>query len=49
MPNPSFWPALAAVGLFLIAAGFIWSFAITAAGIVVLIGSVYNWAFEPAG
>lgn len=48
MPNPSFWPLVSAVGLFLVAAGFLWGFPISAVGVLVLIGGLYSWAFEPA-
>ena len=57
LPNPSYWPAAAALGLLTMGAGglahsmalgytALW---ITLAGAAVLVVSLYAWAFEPAG
>jgi hypothetical protein len=57
MPSPSYWPLLCALGLFLMPTGLLVAdftkdpiaipiFAI--AGVLLLIGSIYGWSFEPA-
>jgi cytochrome c oxidase subunit 1 len=56
MPSPSYWPLLCSVGLFLMASGLLFAdafgpvmipiFAIV--GLLLLIGSIYGWSFEPA-
>ncbi len=55
MPNPSYWPVVAAIGvvwllgsLLLIRLVPYW-YAITLAGLAVLFVGVYKWAFEPTG
>ena len=59
MPNPSFYPILAALGLVIFAMGFLFmdpSITIgllhlpllCALGIILLVASIYGWAFEPA-
>jgi cytochrome c oxidase subunit 1 len=60
LPNPSYFPLLAALGLFVFALGLLFMNpsvqigllnlpVIAAAGVALLIVSVYMWAFEPAG
>jgi len=55
MPNTSFWPLVAGVGVSMIFSGFLTPFflgfvpTITVLGIIVLIISVYGWSYEPAG
>jgi cytochrome c oxidase subunit 1 len=60
MPNPSFYPLIAAIGLFLICFGKIIENPIihiqaldiptvSALGGVLLLGAIYGWSFEPAG
>ena len=60
LPNPSYFPLLAALGLFIFALGLLFHDPvitigllhlpiIAAAGMALLIISVYAWAFEPAG
>ena len=55
MPNNSFWPLVAAAGVAMIFAGFLVPYSISfmpvisALGIIVLIGSIYGWSFEPVG
>jgi len=56
MPSPSFWPFLAALGLAIMASGLLMAdsfgpmtipvFAIL--GLLLLVGSIYGWSFEPA-
>ncbi len=51
MPNPSYWPAVAAIGVLVTLGGFIggshlW---IHITGLVILFVGVYSWAFEPPG
>jgi cytochrome c oxidase subunit 1 len=48
MPSPSFFPLLAALAFPLIGFGFIYDFALLAAGAVVLLVGLYGWALEPA-
>ncbi len=52
MPNPSFWPALAAVGVVAVFVSLMTSHRTGAIGVAAAISllffSVYNWAFEPA-
>jgi cytochrome c oxidase subunit 1 len=55
MPNPSYWPVMAAIGVFLVLGSLMfirefpgkWYF-LTLFGVVWLFVSVYKWAFEPA-
>ena len=51
MPNPSFWPAVAALGVATTLIGFIGGLhlPVTITGVVILFIGVYSWAFEPAG
>jgi len=55
MPNTSFWPLVAGVGVSMIFTGFLTPFflgfvpTITVLGIIVLIIGVYGWSYEPAG
>jgi hypothetical protein len=56
MPSPSYWPFLCALGLAIMASGLLLAdsfgsitipiFAIL--GLLLLIGSIYGWSFEPA-
>jgi cytochrome c oxidase subunit I len=56
MPSPSYWPFLAAAGLFTMAVGLLVSEAVgtiaipifVIIGLVVLFASIYGWSFEPA-
>jgi cytochrome c oxidase subunit 1 len=54
MPNPSFWPLIAAAGLAMNFGGFLLPFrfgaipALTPIGILVLTVGIYGWSFEPA-
>jgi cytochrome c oxidase subunit 1 len=61
MPNPSFWPLFAAIGLFLLNIGMVIDpsvvfnlgpveFGIAAVvGFVMFLGGIFGWAFEPSG
>ena len=53
MPNPSYWPVVAAIGVLGVLLGLMFIHHIgplgVAAGVVVLFLGVYMWAFEPAG
>ena len=49
MPNPSFFPVIAALGLTAMMAGFIFGYAVTAAGVLYLIVGIGGWAMEPTG
>ena len=48
MPSPSYWPIIAALGLPIVAFGFIYDVALVAVGAVILLVGIYGWAFEPA-
>jgi cytochrome c oxidase subunit 1 len=53
LPNPSFWPLMAAIGVTLVFVSLLLMPHFHAPGIIVAVAvlffSVYNWAFEPAG
>jgi cytochrome c oxidase subunit 1 len=51
MPNPSYWPAVAALGVATTLVGFIGGLhlPVSLTGVVILFLGVYRWAFEPAG
>jgi len=50
MPNPSYWPVVAALGVAVTLSGFIVGFPyVNIAGAAVLFLGVFKWAFEPAG
>jgi cytochrome c oxidase subunit 1 len=48
MPNPSFWPFIASLGLPVAAYGLLYSYPLMAIGMAITIVGVYGWAFEPA-
>ena len=47
MPSPSYFPALAALGIFIIAFGAIYHWWIGAIGAVVLLSGIFGWGNEP--
>jgi cytochrome c oxidase subunit 1 len=47
LPSPSFMPLIAAFGLPLIGFGFIYDYALVAAGAVFVLFGIYGWALEP--
>ena len=51
MPNPSFRPFIAAMGVGITLTGFIGGshLPVHIVGLVILFYGVYSWAFEPAG
>ncbi len=60
LPNPSYYPLIAAVGFFLIPMGMLFDNPdinvgalplpmVTALGLVTLLGGIFGWSFEPAG
>jgi cytochrome c oxidase subunit 1 len=49
LPNPSFFPIIAASGLTLLAAGLIFSWALSAVGVLYLLVAIGAWALEPTG
>jgi cytochrome c oxidase subunit I len=53
LPNPSYWPLVAALGLVGMMVGLMLSHRVgpwgIIAGVLILFIGVYNWAFEPAG
>jgi cytochrome c oxidase subunit I len=49
MPSPSYWPAVAALGLPIIGYGMMYkAYVVAVIGAVWLLGSIYAWALEPA-
>jgi cytochrome c oxidase subunit 1 len=59
LPNPSFYPLVAAIGFALIAVGMLFDNpvfhiggmgvpVITALGVIIMVGGIYGWSFEPA-
>ena len=48
LPSPSYWPIVLSMGFPLIGLGIIYNLAIAAVGLIVIIGSIYGWALEPA-
>ena len=59
MPNPSYYPLVVAIGLFLgglgllvdsptVTIGLLTLPIVSIAGLLVMIGAIYGWAFEPA-
>jgi cytochrome c oxidase subunit 1 len=48
MPSPSYYPLIAAIGMPIMAAGFIYDYALVAVGAAVLFFGIYGWALEPA-
>ncbi len=55
LPNPSYYPLVAAIGVFVTLGGILFAqphfpwYVITLTGVAVLFYGVYRWAFEPAG
>ena len=48
LPSPSYWPLVLSMGFPLIGLGIIYNLAIAAVGVIVIVGSIYGWALEPA-
>ena len=48
MPSPSYFPLVAAFGLFLLGAGMISHYAISVVGTLIMMVGVYGWCIEPA-
>jgi cytochrome c oxidase subunit 1 len=47
LPDPSYYPLITALGLTLMAAGFIYGYWLTGIGAIMLLFGVYAWCFEP--
>jgi cytochrome c oxidase subunit 1 len=47
IPNPSFFPIIAAFGLTILAAGMIFGYALSIAGFIYLVVAIGGWAMEP--
>jgi cytochrome c oxidase subunit 1 len=47
LPNPSYWPAVAAFGLTLVPLGLMLHIAIGLMGAAIMLFAIYSWAFEP--
>jgi cytochrome c oxidase subunit 1 len=48
MPSPSYFPPVAAFGLFLLGVGLISHYAVSVVGTLILLVGVYGWTIEPA-
>jgi len=48
MPSPSYWPIAVAFGLPILAFGVIYSHILIVVGALMVLGSLYGWAMEPA-
>jgi len=48
LPSPSFWPIVMAIGFPIAALGVIYNLALSAVGLLIIVGSFYGWALEPA-
>jgi cytochrome c oxidase subunit 1 len=48
LPSPSFMPLIAAIGPVIMAFGFIYDYALVAAGAAIMLYGIYAWALEPA-
>ena len=48
LPSPSYYPVVAALGLFVLGYGLIFSWWLVGAGAVVLLAGLYGWALEPS-
>jgi cytochrome c oxidase subunit 1 len=49
MPNPSFYPLIAALGVGLVFSGLVVSPVVSVCGLLVLFYGIYSWSLEPAG
>jgi cytochrome c oxidase subunit 1 len=47
MPDPSYWPLVAALGLPIMAFGVIYALPLVVVGALVTLAGVYGWAIEP--
>ena len=50
MPNPSYWPLVTAVGVFIFFVGFMFgasAWPVNAAGAALTLFGIFRWAFEP--
>lgn len=48
LPNPSYWPLVVALGIVFLFAGFIFTYAMSFVGAVIMIVGIWGWALEPA-
>ena len=47
LPQPSFWPLVSAIGIFIGGYGLIYSYPVAIVGLVIMMVGVYAWSFEP--
>ncbi len=47
MPDPSYWPLVCAIGLFVAGLGVLFSLAVVPVGLAILIIGIYGWSLEP--
>ena len=47
MPDPSYWPLIAGLGIFVTGLGLLFSIPLVPIGLFILIASVYGWSLEP--
>jgi cytochrome c oxidase subunit 1 len=48
LPSPSYWPIIVAIALPLIAYGLIFTYWLSALGVILLLGGIYGWGLEPS-
>lgn len=47
MPDPSYWPLVAAIGLFVAGFGVLFGMALVPVGLAILVIAIYGWSLEP--
>jgi cytochrome c oxidase subunit 1 len=47
LPDPSYWPLVSAIGIFITGFGLLFSFPLIPVGLIVVLVSVYGWSLEP--
>ena len=47
MPDPSYWPLIAAIGIFIAGFGILFTMALVPVGLFIVLVSVYGWSLEP--
>ncbi len=48
LPSPSYYPAIASIGLPIIGYGVVFQWWLAVVGVVVLLAGLYGWVLEPA-
>ena len=47
MPDPSYWPLIAALGIFVTGFGILFAMALIPVGLFIVLVSTYGWSLEP--